>query len=161
MSSSWKMFLRIWTKDLEQPFFRRTLRIQSMDIRSKVSRPSGLGADGSGRKRSPGRGVASAGTGKAQTLRNFTRGYHCFHYGSRRRNITQLAVSLNPRPPPECHLAFPLLFVGAAGDEGDTVQLGHPTILTGLVIERTGSPGDAPPYVLFPAFYELPLRPSC
>ena len=56
-----------------------------------------------------------------------------------------------------CHLAFPLLFVGAAGDEGDTVQLGHPTILPGLVIERTGSPGDAPPYVLFPAFYELLL----
>ena len=59
-----------------------------------------------------------------------------------------------------CHLAFPLLFVGAAGDEGDTVQLGHPTILTGLVIGRTGSPGVAPPNVLFPAFYELPLRPS-
>ena len=60
-----------------------------------------------------------------------------------------------------CHLAFPLLFVGAAGDEGDTVQLGHSTILPGLVIGRTGSPGDAPPYVLFPAFYELLLRPSC
>ena len=28
--------LRIWTKDLEQPFFRRTFRIQSMDIRSKA-----------------------------------------------------------------------------------------------------------------------------
>ena len=38
---------------------------------SQVSRPSGLGADGSVRKRSPGRGIASAGTGKAQTLRNF------------------------------------------------------------------------------------------
>ena len=64
-------------------------------------------------------------------------------------------------PHPSCHLAFLLLFVGAAGDEGDPVWLGHPTILPGLVMERTGSPGDAPPYVLFPAFYELLLRPSC
>ena len=45
--------------------------------------------------------------------------------------LTQLAVSLNPRLPPERHLAFPLLFVRAAGDEGDTVLLGHPTILPG------------------------------
>ena len=71
------------------------------------SRPSGLGADGRGRKRSPGRGVASAGTGKAQTLRNFTRGYHRLHYGSRRRKITQLAVFLNPRPPPELPPGLP------------------------------------------------------
>ena len=51
-----------------------------------------------------------------------------------------------------CNLAFPLLFVGAAGDEGDPVWLGHPTILLGLVMERTRSPGDASPNVLFPAF---------
>ena len=55
-------------------------------------------------------------------------------------------------PHPSCHLAFPLLFVGAAGDEGDPVWLGHPTILPGLVMERTRSPGDAPPNVLFPTF---------
>ena len=59
------------------------------------------------RKRSPGRGIASAGTGKAQTLRNFTRGYHRLHYGSRRRKITQLAVFLNPRPPPELPPGLP------------------------------------------------------
>ena len=35
-SSSWKMFLRTWTKGLEQPFFRRTFRIQSIDIKSKA-----------------------------------------------------------------------------------------------------------------------------
>ena len=33
--------------------------------------------------------------------------------------------------------------------------IGHSAILTGLVIGRNGSPGDAPPNVLFPAFCEL------
>merc|ERR1712012_901721 len=51
--------------------------------------------------------LRSAGTDKAQTLRNFTRGYHRFHYGSRRRNITQLAVFLNPCPPPELPPSLP------------------------------------------------------
>ena len=63
-------------------------------------------------------------------------------------------MPLNPRPLLDCQ-AFPLLFVRAAGDEGDTVLLGHPAILTGLVIGRNGSPGDAPPNVLFSAFCEL------
>ena len=119
---------------------------------SGVSRPSGLEADGSMRKRCPGWGVASAGTGKAQTLRNLTRGYHWFHYGGRWRSILNLPCFLILAPHPSCHLAFPLLFVRAAGDEGDPVWLGHPTILPGLVMERTRSPGDAPPNVLLPTF---------
>ena len=69
-------------------------------------------------------------------------------------NITQLAVLLNPRPPPECYLAFLLLLVWAECDEGDTVELGHSTILPGLVIGGTGSPGDAPPYVMFPGLLQ-------
>ena len=81
--------------------------LSSLIIFNKISRPSGLEADGSVRKRCPGWGVASAGTGKAQTLRNFTRGYHRFYYGGRRRNITQLAVLLNPRPPPELPPGLP------------------------------------------------------
>ena len=113
----------------------------------------------SGRKREralrPGLRIRLGRDGQSATLRNFKRSHH----GSRGRSITQLAVPLNPRLLLSCQ-AFPLLFVRAEGDEGDTVLLGHPTILTGLVIERTGSPGDAPPNVLFPAFYELPLRPS-
>ena len=35
------------------------------------------------------------------------------------------------------HLTFPLLSVGAAGDEGDPVWLCYPTILPELVKERT------------------------
>ena len=35
------------------------------------------------------------------------------------------------------HLAFPLLCVGAAGDEGDPVWICYPTILPELVKERT------------------------
>ena len=119
-------------------------------------RPSGLGADGSGRERSvPARGFTSAGADKVRTLWNFTRSHH----GGRGKSIFQLAVPLNPRLLLDCQ-AFPLLFVRAAGDEGDTVLLGHPAILTELVIGRNGSPGVAPPNVLLPAFYELPLQPS-
>ena len=35
------------------------------------------------------------------------------------------------------HLAFPLLGVGAEGDEGDPVKLCYPTFLPELVKERT------------------------
>ena len=35
------------------------------------------------------------------------------------------------------HLTFPLLSVGAVGDEGDPVWLCYPTILPELVKERT------------------------
>ena len=69
-------------------------------------------------------------------------------------SITQLAVLLNPRPPPECYLVFLLLLVWADCDEGDTVELDHSTILPGLVMGGTGSPGDAPPYVMFPGLLQ-------
>ena len=69
-------------------------------------------------------------------------------------SINQLAVLLNPRFPPECYLAFLLLLVWADCDEGDTVELDHSTTLPGLVMEGTGSPGDAPPYVMFPGLLQ-------
>ena len=66
-----------------------------------------------------------------------TRKYHRFHYGSGRRNITLLAVVLILDPHLSYHLTFPLLSVGAVGDEGDPVWLCYPTILPELVKERT------------------------
>ena len=71
------------------------------------SRPSGLGADGSGRKRSPGWGVVLSRDGQSANSVKSTRKYHRFHYGSGRRNIFLLAVFLNPRPPPELPPGLP------------------------------------------------------
>ncbi len=48
--------------------------------------------------------------------------------GSGGEKITLLAVILILAPHLSYHLAFPLLGVGAAGDEGDPVQLCYPTI---------------------------------
>ena len=150
MSSVCVYFMPITT------IYNGRLHCYPMHLSCKTSRPSGLGADGSGRERSvPARGFTSAGADKVRTLWNFTRSHH----GSRERSINQLAVPPNPRLLLDCQ-AFPPLFVRAAGDEGDTVLRGHPAILTGFVIGRNGSPGVAPPNVLFPAFYELPLQPS-
>ena len=94
---------------------------ESCPASKKISRPSGLRADGSGTKRSPGRGVALSRDGQSTNSEKFTRKYHRFHYGIGRRNITLLAVILILAPHLSYHLAFPLLGVGAAGDEGDPV----------------------------------------
>ena len=72
-----------------------------------ISRPSGLGADGSGRKRSPGWGVVLSRDGQSANSVKSTRKYHRFHYGNGRRNIFLLAVFLNPRPPPELPPGLP------------------------------------------------------
>ena len=55
----------------------------------------------------------------------------------RENRITLLAVVLILDPHLSYHLTFPLLCVGAVGDEGDPVWLCHPTILPELVKERT------------------------
>ena len=47
------------------------------------------------------------GRAKRRLWEIFTRGYHRLHYGCRRRKITQLAVFLNPRPPPELPPGLP------------------------------------------------------
>ena len=91
------------------------------DHQLSFSSQAGLRADGSGRKRSPGWGVALSRDGQSANSEKFTRKYHRFHYGSGRRNITLLAVILILAPHLSYHLAFPLLSVGAAGDEGDPV----------------------------------------
>ena len=55
----------------------------------------------------------------------------------RENRITLLAVVLILDPHLSYHLTFPLLSVGAVGDEGDPVWLCYPTILPELVKERT------------------------
>ena len=68
------------------------------NCRNLSSKPSGLGADGSGRERSvPARGFTSAGAGKVRTLWNFTRSHH----GSRKRHLSTCRASWSS-PPPGC-----------------------------------------------------------
>ena len=63
----------------------------------------------------------SAGTGRAQTLRNLQENIIDFIMGSGGETSLYLPCFLILAPHLSYHLAFPLLGVGAEGDEGDTV----------------------------------------
>ena len=63
----------------------------------------------------------SAGTGRAQTLRNLQENIIDFIMGAGGETSLYLPCFLILAPHLSCHLAFPLLCVGAAGDEGDPV----------------------------------------
>ena len=63
----------------------------------------------------------SAGTGRAQTLRNLQENIIDFIMGAGGETSLYLPCFLILAPHLSYHLAFPLLCVGAAGDEGDPV----------------------------------------
>ena len=63
----------------------------------------------------------SAGTGRAQTLRNLQENIIDFIMGAGGETSLYLPCFLILAPHLSYHLAFPLLSVGAAGDEGDPV----------------------------------------
>ena len=105
----------------------------------EVSSQAGLRADGAGEsalpaEESPWRLRALS---RERELLEFYKKTASISSRERENRITLLAVVLILDPHLSYHLTFPLLCVGAVGDEGDPVWLCYPTILPELVKERT------------------------
>ena len=107
--------------DIKRLNLVRKLRKQLGHIFASISSQAGLRADGAGESALPAEESPSAGTGRAQTLRNLQENIIDFIMGAGGETSLYLPCFLILAPHLSCHLAFPLLCVGAAGDEGDPV----------------------------------------
>ena len=92
------------------------IKYYQMAVRKRGSERTEAGESALPAEESP-----SAGTGRAQTLRNLQENIIDFILGAGGETSLYLPCFLILAPHLSYHLAFPLLCVGAAGDEGDPV----------------------------------------